>query len=60
MKIGIMIMDEQGEFIGIARDTFNPAQGYSSEALHELYRKALNRLLDKLKKHKEQKDEKMD
>ena len=57
MKIGIMIMDKAGEYIAIARDKFDPKDGYSDEALHKLFHKALWRLKNKLEKVKEQEDE---
>lgn len=57
MKIGVLVSTDDGEYIGLARDSFDEAKGYHHDDLHKLYTKARRRLATKIKRLEEQKDE---
>lgn len=58
MKVSVMVMDDAGEIMGMARDSFDEAKGYHHDDLHKLYNKARRRYASKVKKLEEQEDEK--
>ena len=57
MKVSVMVMDDDGKFMGMARDSFDEDKGYHWEALHKLYQRARARRATKIKRIEEQEDE---
>jgi len=57
MKIGIVIMTDDGERCAMARDTFDEKKGYHWDDLHKLYQRCRSELSIKIKKAEEVKHE---
>ena len=57
MKVSVMVMDDEGDVMGMARDSFDEEKGYHWEELHKLYKRARARRAMKIKRIEEQKDE---